>query len=143
MDFSATLSTQDAALVQAQVDAFNKTLGKSGNTQTLGKDDFLKLLITQLTSQDPTEPMKDQAFIAQMAQFSTLEQMTNMSQGFTKLAGILSNSRALNTLGKVVDINDGNKVVTGVVEEVAGREAPRVLVNGQYYDFDQVENIRE
>ena len=54
--------------------------------QQLGKDDFLKLLITQLTYQDPTSPVKDQQFIAQMAQFSSLEQMQNMADSMSRLA---------------------------------------------------------
>lgn len=53
--------------------------------KSLGKDDFLKLLITQLSSQDPTNPVKDQDFIAQMAQFSSLEQMNNISNGIQKM----------------------------------------------------------
>ena len=141
MELSAMLSTQDAALTQAQVDSFNKTL--DGAVQSLDKNDFLELLITQLTHQDPTDPMKDRDFIAQMAQFSTLEQMTNMSHDFGRLAGILSTAQALGMLGKTVEIVDGDAVVTGVVEEVAGREAPRVLVNGNYYDFDRVEKVKE
>ncbi|TYR82723.1 flagellar hook assembly protein FlgD [Priestia megaterium] len=53
---------------------------KQTGTNILGKDDFLRILITQLQNQDPMNPMEDKDFIAQMAQFSTLEQMTNMSK---------------------------------------------------------------
>lgn len=49
---------------------------------SLGKDDFLKILMAQLQNQDPTNPMKDNEFIAQMAQFSALEQMSNMTKAF-------------------------------------------------------------
>lgn len=58
---------------------------KTGNSQ-LGKDEFLKILMAQLQNQDPTNPMKDNEFIAQMAQFSSLEQMTNMTQAFETFA---------------------------------------------------------
>lgn len=57
----------------------------TGKSQ-LGKDEFLKILMTQLQNQDPTNPMKDNEFIAQMAQFSSLEQMTNMTKAFEKFA---------------------------------------------------------
>ncbi|MAG13911.1 MAG: flagellar hook assembly protein FlgD [Spirochaetales bacterium] len=143
MELAALLSSQETAQTRMQIEALNKSLGNPANAQTLDKDDFLKILVTQLTHQDPTEPMKDTEFIAQMAQFSSLEQMTNMSQDFGKLAGILSTSQALGLLGRIVDIVDGDAVITGVVEEVAGREAPRVLVNGRYFNFDKVEKIRE
>ena len=126
-----------------QVDAFNNSLGDLDVSESLGKDDFMKILIAQLTHQDPTAPMKDTEFIAQMAQFSTLEQMTNMTQDFGKLAGILSSNQALGLLGRTVELFDGENMVSGVVEEVSGRETPMVLVNGRYYDFERVEKIRE
>jgi flagellar basal-body rod modification protein FlgD len=47
---------------------------------TLGKDDFLKLMVAQLQSQDPLQPTESSAFIGQLAQFTELEQVTNMAQ---------------------------------------------------------------
>lgn len=143
MELSTTMNVQDYAVAQSQVEAFNKTLSGVTDGQTLEKDDFLKLLITQLTHQDPTEPMNDREFIAQMAQFSSLEQMTNMNQEFTKLAGILSNTQALGLLGKNVEIVQGEEIIEGVVEEVVGREYPQLYVQGRYFDFEQVERVKE
>lgn len=54
---------------------------KTGSMQQLGKDDFLQLLVTKLQYQDPMNPMEDSAFIAQLAQFATLEQMNKISTG--------------------------------------------------------------
>ena len=56
---------------------------KTGSS-TLGKDDFLKILMTQLQNQDPLNPMQDKDFVAQMATFSSLEQMTNMNDTLQK-----------------------------------------------------------
>jgi flagellar basal-body rod modification protein FlgD len=54
---------------------------QTGSMQTLGKDDFLQLLVTKLRYQDPLQPMEDEDFVAQLAQFSTLEQMSNIAEG--------------------------------------------------------------
>ena len=98
--FVAQMTTPDLEHVRAQADSFNRALnGTRVVTDGLGKDDFLKILITQLTNQDPTEPMEDREFIAQMAQFSTLEQMTNLSSEFEKLGGLLQSGQAMSVLG--------------------------------------------
>ncbi len=55
----------------------------TGSMQSLGKNDFLQLLVTKLENQDPLKPMEDENFIAQLAQFATLEQMNNISEGIT------------------------------------------------------------
>jgi flagellar basal-body rod modification protein FlgD len=143
MELSNLMSAEETARTRMQVDTFNKALGNLDTSGGLGKDEFMKILIAQLTHQDPTEPMKDTEFIAQMAQFSTLEQITNMTQDFNKLAGILSSSQALGLLGRTVELFDGENMISGVVEEVSGNETPMVLVNGKYYDFERVEKIRE
>ncbi|UCD62804.1 MAG: flagellar biosynthesis protein FlgD [Candidatus Zixiibacteriota bacterium] len=53
----------------------------TGSMQSLGKDDFLQLLVTKLQNQDPLKPMEDEDFVAQLAQFSSLEQMYNIAEG--------------------------------------------------------------
>ncbi len=145
MEISLTMSPQDHARVSEQVNAFNKTLneGKGAKVNAaLDKNDFLKILITQLSHQDPTQPMDDKAFIAQMAQFSSLEQMTNMSDGLAKVATLVAKSQAVGLLGNAVDIANGGETVTGIVEAVTGGDYPQLLVNGQYYDYSQVQKVK-
>jgi flagellar basal-body rod modification protein FlgD len=145
MELSLSMSPQDLARVSEQVNTFNKTLnegkGAKANAQ-LDKNDFLKILITQLSHQDPTQPMDDKAFIAQMAQFSGLEQMTNMSEGLAKVATLVAKSQAVGLLGNAVDIANGGETVTGVVQAVTGGDYPQLLVNGQYYDYSQVQKVK-
>ena len=107
MSFTATMSAAEKFQTQNVVDSFNKTLTANGRktSNELGKDDFLKILIAQLSNQDPTSPLENTEFIAQMAQFSSLEQMTNMSQNFEKLAGMINSSEAQSLLGKTVELD--------------------------------------
>lgn len=105
---------------------------------TLGKDDFMKLLITQLQNQDPTNPMKDNEFIAQMAQFSSLEQTMNLAKSFEKFAEAQNQSQLIqynsfvgkeikwhqiqeNDNGKPVEGEDGKPVISegiGVINSI-------------------------
>ena len=143
MEFSATLSPSEKIQTNLEVDRFNKTLAVNGRTATqqLGKDDFLKLLMTQMTHQDPTEPMDNSQFIAQMAQFSSLEQMYNVSNGFNKMAQIMQSNEAAGTLGKVVELDVEGEQVSGVVEGFTRGENPQIQVNGNFYNMNYVRAV--
>ena len=136
------MSQIETQRVRAQNESFNLALNNSRSASNeMGKDEFLKILITQLTNQDPTEPMQDRVFIAQMAQFSALEQMTNMSSQFQRLGGILQSGQAVGLLGKDVDVAVGEQIVSGKVTQVTGGEYPQVYVNGAYYDYASVQRV--
>jgi flagellar basal-body rod modification protein FlgD len=138
------LSGQEKLELDRRVDEYNKTLNQGRKPQqNLGKDDFLKILITQLSYQDPTAPMEDKEFIAQLAQFSSLEQMTSMAGDFAKLTQMLMAGEAVTALGKSVEITDGEKVVQGRVNAVNRGESPQILVNGENYPWEKVTRVFE
>jgi flagellar basal-body rod modification protein FlgD len=141
--FNPTISAEDQAKLNMQVDAYNKTLVVEGRKtqQSLGKDDFLKLLIAQLSNQDPTSPMENTEFIAQMAQFSSLEQMTNMNAEFSKLNTTLTSNSAMGTLGKTVDLDLNGVTTTGVVTAITGGASPQVQVNGMLFDMNRISTV--
>jgi flagellar basal-body rod modification protein FlgD len=140
----AKLSGQEKAELDRFVDIFNKEINAGRKPQqNLGRDDFLKLLITQLSYQNPTAPMEDKEFIAQMAQFSSLEQMTNMAGDFSKLTQMLMAGEATSALGKSVEITDGERVIQGKVNAVNRGGLPQILVNGENYPWEKVTRVFE
>ncbi|GHV95725.1 flagellar hook assembly protein FlgD [Spirochaetia bacterium] len=144
MELKSVLSAEEKTKLNQFVHDFNNTLNPGRKPQqNLGKDDFLKILITQLSYQDPTSPMEDKEFIAQMAQFSTLEQMTSMAADFSKLTSMLAGSEASSALGRSVELVDGERTVQGVVKAMTRGESPQVLVNGANYDWKQVTRVFE
>ena len=155
------MDPQERALLDMEVNRFNFEtfeMGKENGRiprQELGKNDFLQLLLTQLTYQDPLSPMENKEFIAQMAQFSSLEQITSMSQSFMQLSGtlnadlsriadIISGSSASSSLGKTVELvtSDG-RTVQGMVRSVTKGADPLINVNGSYYSWSQVTEVFE
>jgi len=82
------------------------------NSNALGKDDFLQLLVAQLQAQDPLDPQSAEDFSAQLAQFSSLEQMTNVNanlEQIQKFEQAVNNSSLVNLIGKNVDA-PGNRI---------------------------------
>src|SRR5436190_23670124 len=85
--------------------------------QVLGKDDFLKLMVAQMKNQDPMNPADDKDNIAQMAQFSSLEQITNLANATQDLANRMSLTQNVGLLGHTVTYTgtDGT-AVSGTVD---------------------------
>ena len=111
----------------------------------LGKDAFLRLLITQLQYQNPLEPMRDREFIAQMAQFSSLEQMQNLNASLDSLRMMEAANQAASLIGHEVTLlsPSGSDTITGVVESVTFElGAPQIVVDGVEYSLGLVMEIR-
>lgn len=112
---------------------------------SLGKDDFLKILTTQLANQDPSDPLKDQDFIAQMATFSSLEQMTNLNTSFEQFAG-LQMSQYASSIGKEITWTPtgGTSPLTGVVNGVSSQDGKYFyLVGDEKIPMESVTTIKQ
>ena len=131
----------------------NSSLNPAGSTgessfptpkQTLGADDFMKILMTQLTAQDPMNPMKDTEFIAQMANFSSLEQMRTLSQSFTTYSNDQKMAAAPSYLGCEVTVKDpALGSITGVVDAITLKDgSPALVIDGKTYETSLITDIR-
>jgi len=111
--------------------------------KTLSQDDFLKLLVVQMKSQDPLNPKQDTEFIAQMTQFSALEQSKSMQKDIAGLRGDQGLLQADALIGRSVTMYDGKAVVAaGVVSSVDVVDGtPKLVVNGKQYTMNQVLSI--
>lgn len=126
------------------VEGFNKSLNEGrGLKNELEMNDFLKILTTQLSNQDPAAPMEDKEFVSQMAQISSLKQMSGMAADIAKLTAIFGGSEATSALGKQVEITEGERTVQGAVKAVTRGGDPTVLVNGEYYNWKLVNKVFE
>ncbi len=107
----------------------------------LGKNDFLRLLVTQLSHQDPLEPMDDREFIVQLAQFTALEQSIQMNKSLLELRKISMLSQLQKLLGKTVKVFDKEtgKFVTGKITETYIEDStPYIKVNGKKYSTEDI-----
>ncbi|WP_320822717.1 flagellar hook assembly protein FlgD [Reinekea sp.] len=124
----------------SQYDIADKKPAASNND--LGKTEFLELMIAQLNNQNPLEPQDDAAFIAELAQFSTVEGIQSMSDGFEDLAVSYKSSQALQASALVggsvtVDGNDSSplqigELIFGVTELDAGSDGLHLQIENAY-----------
>lgn len=108
----------------------------------LGKEEFLKLLVCQMQNQDPLNPQSDTEFVSQLAQFSSLEQMTNMNATMT-------NTSAYSLIGKEVIVQKIDSVghveeTRGIVDYVGFENGEAVLsIDGKKFSMDDLVKVMD
>lgn len=114
------------------------------NKKSLGQNDFLQLLTIQMTNQNPLNPMQDTEFIAQMANFSSLEQMKELTGQFDTFSTDSLTVTAQNYLGKEVDVqNEDGQLETGVVDQVTSDDdGVFVHLGDNKYNVRDVRGVR-
>ena len=107
-------------------------------------EDFLQLLTSQISNQDPLEPMKDTEFISQMANIASLEQMQQFTKGFESFASSQKDMVAQAYLGRIVTISDQGNEVEGLVDSVekASDGSITIEVSGNSYDPKDITRVR-
>lgn len=111
--------------------------------KSLGQDDFLKLLSVQMQAQDPMNPMKDTEFVAQMASFTSLEQMKSLTASFNSFISQQHLTDAQSYLGKTVTAFDPDAgLVTGQVSGISVVDgSPRLMIGDATFDPSTISMI--
>ncbi len=117
----------------------------SSAKKVLNQDDFLKLLITQFSTQDPLNPVTDTAFISQMAEFASLENAKETQSEISLIRQQSANQEAISMIGKEVELLSGDDgVVFGKVSKVLiDSDGPKLVVDGYPYALEKVVAVKD
>lgn len=120
--------------------------GSTSGSQMPGKDLFLKLLVAQLQHQNPLQPMDDQTYITQLAQFNAVEQMQKMNANIETFSATQSIMEAATFLGKIVGYrassNISDPLLSGLVSSVSWATGhPKLSVDDKEVDLSQIVSV--
>lgn len=105
---------------------------QASTTSLVQMQDFLKIMVTELNYQDPLEPMNNQEFLGQMAQFSTLDQIQRLNTAIQNLSSIQAASQGLTLLGKSVTASGSSGNFSGTVSQLTFTSSgePNLTITG-------------
>ena len=155
-------TVSDAITTMQNQTAYNQSNSTRTTGMTNDSNMFLNLMLAQLKSQDPTQPTDNTEWLSQLAQYSSLEQMTQMNSGLENCAKYISalyndmsyNSEITQTLSmigkdvtlQIPDENDSSKTteISGTVTEASFKDGTgKIKIDGKYYSIAYVTSIRE
>jgi len=137
MDIGITEGTQ------VDPELYGNTVAEAGGG-AMGKDQFLQLLITEMQNQDPLDPVDNKEMVAQLAQFSALEQMQNLNTNFEKYQENTTAAISSLLVGKTGAAETGTSSVYGKITQVVqDGDTIKVKINGQTFELANVKEIFE
>ncbi len=142
-----TISDMDKRILDQNINTFNtqlKETQKIVSKNSLGEADFLTLLVTQLKTQDPTKPMDDKAFIGQMAQFTSLKQMSSVADNLKNFTKEFDFTKSVSLVGKdVVWTDEMGNMSEGKVDSVLMKDGFSYLkVNNQTVSLKEITEVK-
>lgn len=152
-----TAVTSQVAMLKNQTTMQQST--RTPSTDMTDKNMFLQLMLKEMEYQDPTEPVSNQEWLAQMAQYSSLEAAQNTTSSVEKLSQLVSSlsdayassaniTQTLNLLGKEVSVIDpadktGETIITGTVDEASFESGSgEIKVNGKNYPIAYIKSVK-
>ncbi len=116
------------------VDAIGGAVGTGLGELTragVSQEDFIRLFLTQLNFQDPLEPVDNREFLAQLAQFTSVEQLRTLGENIDALLGVQASGQALGLLGRTVEVSTAAGSVIGQVSTISYRSGRPLLTINQ------------
>lgn len=139
-DISNNLNNLQNSTAKQQAENNKRNMGSS----ELGQDAFLQLLMVQLKNQDPMNPMDNQEFIAQQAQFTQVSELQKLNSSLIASNSLMQSSNLIGKEVTLIDPDDTTKRITGTVTgAVYNGSQAGITVNGKNYPLGLIESIKQ
>jgi flagellar basal-body rod modification protein FlgD len=144
MSGTASALSSTSPLASALSPSSSTPAAGTASAGSLQQPDFLKLLMAQMTHQNPTNPTSATDFVTQMAQFSSVQGITQLNQSITSLLSLQGLTQGVSLIGKTVSYTNANgKTQSGTVSAVSmANGQPQLVINNTNVNLSQVQTIQ-